>query len=77
MLTITGLILNIIGTILIAKYGRAVKHYSSDGAEILEVQTGKSEGLFKYTENIMLSTIGWTILIIGFVLQLLQTLIAI
>lgn len=77
MLTTIGLILNIIGTILIAKYGRAVKQYSSDGAEPFEVKTGKSEGLFKYTESIMLSTIGWATLLLGFILQLLQALMTI
>ncbi|ADV86365.1 MULTISPECIES: hypothetical protein [Vibrio] len=72
MLTTVGLILNILGTILIAKFGRAVKQYNADGSESLDLQTGKQEGLFKYTEHVLLSTIGWVALLVGFVLQLIQ-----
>lgn len=75
MLAIIGLILNILGTILIAKFGRAVKQYNADGSETFNVQSGKQEGLFKYSENLMLSTIGWVLLLTGFVLQLVQQII--
>ena len=72
MLTTVGLILNILGTILIAKFGRAVKQYNADGSESFSIQTGKQDGLFKYSENQLLSTIGWVALLAGFVLQLVQ-----
>ena len=72
MLIVFGLVFNILGTILIALFGRAVKQYNSDGSESLDVQLGKPKGLFKYTENIMLSTIGWVMLLLGFILQLIQ-----
>ncbi|OCH01679.1 hypothetical protein A6E10_18410 [Aliivibrio fischeri] len=71
MLTIFGLVLNLVGTILIALFGQSVSHYYSNGSENLAVNSGEEKALYKFTENAFTAFIGWSLLCLGFILHIL------
>lgn len=78
MLTIIGLVLNLIGTFFVAKYTRPSVAPDSEGNEPFFVSPSNSDKLlFTYSENILLNSIGWCLIGLGFVLQLMDQIIPI
>lgn len=76
MLTVLGLVFNVIGTLFVAKYTRPSVAPDSKGNEPFFVNPGDSDKLlFTYSENILLNSIGWCLIGLGFVLQLVDQII--
>ena len=67
-----GLIFNLLGTVLLAIFGTTVTQYGKDGTEAFYVQTGDESKKYQYTFQLIMRSIGWISLILGFVLQLVN-----